>query len=108
MKRLLFAVSVLVISTSPNLAHPDKVEDRLVLQFATGVHPPKDGYWEDLSHNFKATVKGSPILTNLGPALALANALPGKRRWSGEVPAQRRVLKGSVWCVAEGTVEKNH
>jgi hypothetical protein len=71
MKRLIITALTLFIGVSSTNAHPDKVEDRLVMQFATGVHPPRDGVWEDLTHNFKATVKGSPILTNIGPALAL-------------------------------------
>ena len=53
-------------------AHPDKVEDRLVFHFATGSHPPKDGKWEDLTHKFVAEIKGSPVLTNIGPALGLS------------------------------------
>src|SRR5688572_33313809 len=60
-----------VLNGFESAAHPDKVEDRLVLQFATGVHPPQDGVWDDLTHRFKANVHGSPQLTNIGPALAL-------------------------------------
>lgn len=71
MKKLLFKALVFTACLFPLFAHPDKVEDRLVLQFATGIHQPKDGVWEDLTHKFKATVKGSPFLTNIGPALAL-------------------------------------
>ncbi|MGZ8921169.1 MAG: LamG domain-containing protein, partial [Limisphaerales bacterium] len=69
---LFLTASLCLIHALPMAAHPDKVEDRLVLQFATGVHPPKDGVWEDLTHQFTAKVHGSPTLTNIGPALALS------------------------------------
>ena len=71
MQRLFLVILCFTISRFAAVAHPDKVEDRLVLQFATGVHPPNDGVWDDLTHRFKATVHGAPQLTNIGPALAL-------------------------------------
>lgn len=52
-------------------AHPDKVEDRLLLHFATGVHPITNGAWPDLTHKFTARIQGEPVLANLGPAQAL-------------------------------------
>lgn len=53
------------------LAHPDKIEDRLLLHFATGVHPIENGAWPDLTHKLTARVQGAPKLANLGPAQAL-------------------------------------
>jgi len=64
-------ICILAGTVSQLSAHPDKVEDRLVFHFATGSHPPKDGRWEDLTHKFNAEIKGAPVLTNIGPALAL-------------------------------------
>jgi hypothetical protein len=52
-------------------AHPDKVEDRLLLHFATGVHPIENGAWPDLTHKLTAKVQGEPKLANIGPAQAL-------------------------------------
>src|SRR5688572_17977754 len=63
--------SIVALLSVPAQAHPDKVEDRLLLHFATGGHPPQDGTWQDLTHQFTADVKGAPVLTNIGPALAL-------------------------------------
>lgn len=68
MKPLLLACALATLQT---FAHPDKIEDRLTLHFATGTHAPVNGEWEDLTHQFTAQVKGSPLLTNVGPALAL-------------------------------------
>lgn len=52
-------------------AHPDKVEDRLLLHFATGVHPIENGAWPDLTHKLTARVQGEPKLASIGPAQAL-------------------------------------
>lgn len=65
------ALALTVLLQLPAFAHPDKVEDRLVLHFATGAHPPANGRWEDLTHQYSAEVKGAPTLTNIGPALAV-------------------------------------
>lgn len=70
-KLLLFFAAAMIVAAPESMAHPDKVEDRLVFHFATGSHPPRDGKWEDLTHNFVAEIKGAPVLTNLGPILAL-------------------------------------
>ncbi len=53
------------------LAHPDKVEDRLLLHFATGSHALANGQWEDLTHRWTARVQGEPKLASLGPAQGL-------------------------------------
>jgi hypothetical protein len=58
--------------TASALAHPDKIEDRLLLHFATGVHPIENGQWPDLTHRFTARVQGEPQLANIGPAQGLA------------------------------------
>src|SRR5687767_211014 len=52
-------------------AHPDKVERQLLTHFATGVHQPADGKWQDLSHKATAQIIGSPVWTNIGPAQAV-------------------------------------
>jgi 3',5'-cyclic AMP phosphodiesterase CpdA len=52
-------------------AHPDKIEDRLVLHFATGTHAIESGRWPDLTHTLTARVQGEPVLQTLGPAQAL-------------------------------------
>ena len=71
MKNILLAISLALFFTMHGWTHPDKVEDRLVFHFATGAHPPTQKEWEDLTHQFKATVHGAPKLTNIGSALAL-------------------------------------
>src|SRR5690606_15674595 len=53
-------------------AHPDKVERQLLTHFATGVHRPAAGVWEDITHRATAKMSGAPIWTNLGPAQAVA------------------------------------
>jgi len=60
-------------------AHPDKVEDRLLLHFATGTHPIENGRWPDLTHKATAIVQGAPVLENIGPAQGLR--LDGRRDW---------------------------
>jgi len=62
---LCFAVAPLAF------AHPDKVENRLLLHIATGAHPIENGQWPDLTHKFTSRVQGEPKLANLGPAQAL-------------------------------------
>lgn len=72
MNKFRLLLTLAIVAAAPNLiAHPDKVEDRLVFHFATGSHPPADGKWEDLTHRFVAEIKGEPLLTNQGPTLAL-------------------------------------
>lgn len=53
------------------LAHPDKIEDRLLLHFATGAHAIENGSWPDLTHKLTARVQGEPRLATIGPAQAL-------------------------------------
>ncbi len=63
--------TLLIISPRLATAHPDKVEDRLLLHFATGVHPIENGAWPDLTHKLTARVQGEPKLASIGPAQAL-------------------------------------
>ncbi|HYE30389.1 MAG TPA: LamG-like jellyroll fold domain-containing protein [Methylomirabilota bacterium] len=71
MHRLIAALVFLFCATVRVFPHADKVEDRLVMHFATGGHPPSNGRWEDINHRHLAEVKGTPTLTNIGPAVAL-------------------------------------
>lgn len=66
-----FASVLLLASLVTATGHPDKVEDRLLLHFATGVHPIENGMWPDLTHKLTAKVQGEPQLTPMGPAQAL-------------------------------------
>jgi hypothetical protein len=66
-------------STAPVSAHPDTVEDRLLLHFATGTHPIENGTWADLTHKATAAVQGAPVLENIGPAQGLR--LDGRHDW---------------------------
>ncbi len=66
-------------------AHPDRVETALKFHFATGGHPPKDGQWEDMSHQAKARLHGAPMLKDLGPAQALV--LNGGTDWLEIAPS---------------------
>ncbi|MDB6133442.1 MAG: metallophosphoesterase [Verrucomicrobiales bacterium] len=68
----LFLPAVLPLLLQLNaVAHPDKVEDRLLMHFATGSTPIQGDTWEDLTHRVKARVIGQPKLMNIGPAQAL-------------------------------------
>jgi hypothetical protein len=62
---------LLLAFTNSAVAHPDKIEDRLLVHFATGVHPIENHAWPDLTHRFTAAVQGEPKLGNIGPAQAL-------------------------------------
>src|SRR5690606_12627835 len=53
------------------LAHPDRIEDRLLSHFATGVRPFENGTWSDLTGHISARLQGEPVLTNVGPAQAV-------------------------------------
>jgi len=70
---------LLLLATTTLWAHPDRIEDRLLFHFATGEEAPADGRWRDLTDRVTAGVKGAPVLTNLGPALALR--LDGASDW---------------------------
>jgi hypothetical protein len=69
---LVACVIVLLLASSMGcLAHPDRVEDRLLSHFATGVKPFENGNWSDLTGHADAQVRGGPVLTNVGPARAV-------------------------------------
>jgi hypothetical protein len=83
------------------IAHPDKIEDRLLTHFATGTHPVENGVWPDVTHRLEAKVMGAPVLTNLGPALALT--FNGASDWllvAPTVDAARPVLPVREFSVA--------
>lgn len=77
--RLAACLLVAAAPVSRLAAHPDKVEDRLLLHFATGTHPIEDGRWLDLTHTAAAEVKGSPVFESIGPAQGLR--LDGRNDW---------------------------
>jgi hypothetical protein len=55
----------------PATAHPDKIEDRLLMHFAAGNHPVEAGEWPDVTHSCKARVVGWPVVQSIGPAQAM-------------------------------------
>ncbi len=65
-------------------AHPDKIEDRLLLHFATGSHPIENGQWPDLTHKASAKVHGEPKLASFGPAQGLV--FDGVTAWLEAAP----------------------
>lgn len=91
------------------LAHPDKVEDRLLLHFATGVHPIANAEWPDLTHRLTARVQGNPILTNIGPAQPLL--FNGSSDWLVVAPDRatadpalpKKELSAAVWVLLNET-----
>jgi len=95
--RFAFVIPAVLFFTSlmPSFAHPDKVEDRLLLHFATGVHPIENGAWPDLTHKLTAKVQGEPKLANIGPAQALN--FNGFTDW---------LLVASDWATAQPTLPK--
>jgi len=68
---LLGGLLAMALICPPALAHLDKIEDRLLLHFATGSHPIENGAWPDLTHKLTARVQGEPALAAIGPAQAL-------------------------------------
>jgi hypothetical protein len=106
----LLGALALVHSTSIVLAHPDKIEDRLLVHFATGVHVPTNGSWLDLTHQLSATLRGEPVITNIGPASAVV--FDGYHDWlelAGGVEAARAFLptnefSAAAWVLLEETV----
>lgn len=72
-----------------SLAHPDQVEDRLMLHFATGVHALENGRWPDLTHQWIAQVRGEPKLASVGPAQGLV--FNGITDWLEAVPDRAAV-----------------
>lgn len=65
------AAALAFLPVFPAAAHPDKVEEGLLMHFATGAHPIANGEWQDLTHHLQARVFGGPVLANIGPAQAL-------------------------------------
>lgn len=95
-------VSGLALIWPPLLtAHPDKVEDRLLMHFATGTHPIENGRWQDLTHKATAAVQGAPVLENIGPAQGLR--LDGRHDWllvAADYEAAATVLPTREFSVA--------
>ncbi len=82
-------------------AHPDKIENDLLLHFATGTHPVENGEWADLTHTLSAKVHGGPVFTNVGPARALV--FDGYTSWleaAGSLAAAEKVLPKKDFTVA--------
>ena len=90
-------------------AHPDKIEDRLLLHFATGTHAIENGQWPDLTHALTARVQGEPELQNLGPAQALV--FNGGSDWLFLAPDRASAAPGlptnafsvAAWVVVNAT-----
>jgi hypothetical protein len=97
-----FALFVaLLVATGRSLAHPDKVEDRLLFHFATGVHPIENGTWQDLTHKLNAKAMGEPVLTNVGPAQAMIfNGLTDWLQAAPDVATAKPVLPQKEFSVA--------
>ncbi len=110
MRSTLLAVVLLLLATPKIAAHPDKIEDRLMFHFATGVHQPADGRWPDLTHRLEARIQGAPVITNLGPASAMV--FDGYGDWlelAGTLEAARPFLptnafSAAAWVLLEETV----
>jgi hypothetical protein len=95
----------LVLAAPRLVAHPDRLEDRLLLHFATGVQPIKNGAWPELTHRFTARVQGQPRLENLGPAQAIVFngftdwLLAAPDRATAEPGLPKRELSLTAWVV---------
>jgi len=72
MIKTIFVFVFVLCSLSPAWGHPDKIEQQLLTHFATGIHQPENGQWQDVSHRISARIIGSPVLTNIGAAQALS------------------------------------
>jgi len=68
MRRFLCLLALLPFLAS---AHQNEPETALLTHFATGAKPIEFQQWPDLTGRATAQVQGEPILTNVGPALAL-------------------------------------
>jgi hypothetical protein len=90
-------------------AHPDKIEDRLLLHFATGVHPMENRAWPDLTHRLTARVQGEPRLASLGPAQALVFngvtdwLLAAPDRASAQPALPKKEFAVAAWVVVNET-----
>ncbi|HSH14721.1 MAG TPA: LamG domain-containing protein, partial [Verrucomicrobiae bacterium] len=90
-----------VVGCGGLFAHPDKIENDLLLHFATGTHPVENGEWADLTHTLSAKVHGGPVFTNVGPARALV--FDGYTSWleaAGSLAAAEKVLPKKDFTVA--------
>lgn len=103
-------LSALSLILPPNLAaHPDKVEDRLLMHFATGTHAIENGRWADLTHRATAVVQGAPVLASIGPAQGLR--LGGRKDWLLVAPDREaaapllptRDFSVTVWVLIDET-----
>lgn len=105
----LFLALLLLLAAPRLLAHADRIEDRLLLHFATGVHPIEGGVWRDLTGRLPAAVQGAPVLTNVGPAQGLL--LDGHRDWLLVAPSLEAARPGlptnhfsaSAWVLLHDT-----
>lgn len=101
---------ILLAASLTARAHPDRVENQLLMHFATGVHQPADGAWTDLTHRATARLMGAPVLTNLGPAQGLR--LDGFKDWllvAGSLEEARPLLphkefSAAAWVQLQDTV----
>ena len=95
------ALAVLLLAPLAAVAHPDKVEDRLLMHFATGTHPIENGTWQDLTHRLNAKVMGEPALTNIGPAQAMVfNGLTDWLLAAPDITGARPVLPKKEFSAA--------
>ncbi|MHC1766480.1 MAG: LamG-like jellyroll fold domain-containing protein [Verrucomicrobiia bacterium] len=91
------------------LAHPDKIEDRLLLHYATGVQASEDGKWPDLAHKLDAVIQGQPQLAPIGPAQA--GVFDGFSDWllvapdyaTARVALPEKVFSAAAWVVVNDT-----
>ena len=112
-RHLLHAITLTLlagfVSVPSASAHPDKIEDRLLLHFATGTHAIENGQWPDLTHTLTARVQGEPELQNLGPAQALV--FNGGSDWLFLAPDRASAAPGlptnafsvAAWVVVNAT-----
>lgn len=105
----LLAIVAALLAPRSTIAHPDRVEDRLLLHLAAGSHPPDRQLWSDMAHKTNARLQGAPVYTNLGPVFALA--LDGFKDWveiSPTIEAARpflpaRDLTATAWVKLDET-----
>lgn len=110
-RTLLASASIALLFTAPPplQAHPDRIEDRLLLHFATGVHAFENGTWPDLTHQFKAWIQGEPRLATLGPAQAVVFngftdwLLVAPDRATAQPGLPARELSVTAWVVVNET-----
>ena len=101
-KARLAAILLTTLASAPAVfAHPDRIENDLLLHFATGTHPIENGQWPDLTHTLSARVHGAPVFTNVGPARALVfNGYTDWLEGAGSFAAAEKVLPKPALTVA--------